>query len=487
MKLYLKGAPRYASEQIMMMLFPEDKPEWVEERPISGDFAEIEIWEDEHKITAKTSIFTDDICHIGEDSVENHKEELEKKRRLHQALKVSFYKAALPILPKAPEWGAMTGIRPAKVAAKLINSGASLEETDKILKDTYFVQPKRRKLAIAAAEEGIRIQRGMEKGDISLYVGIPFCASRCKYCSFVSHSIDKAQHLVEPYIKTLLFEMETVSKAVKARNLKIKSLYIGGGTPTALSTAQLQRVMAALRENFDLSHLIEYTVEAGRPDTADREKIEMIARMGATRISVNPQTMDDRVLRLMGRNHTAEDIVRMVNDVKDCSRMLINMDLIAGLPGDSYEGFCDTLRKVIDLDPDNITVHTLALKKGSTLRKEMMELPESTEVERMVDHALFTLQEKGYAPYYLYRQKYMSGNLENVGYAKAGSESAYNVLIMEELQTIVSLGAGGVTKLVDNARGEVARIFNPKYPYEYNEAGDKFSQTAEKIDEFYRK
>ena len=484
MKLYLNGAPRYASEQIMMMLFPGERHEVVEERP-DGDFSEISVWEENGRVFARTTIYKAGKTYIGEDDLPGNADEIEHKRRVHQALKVSFYKAALPVLPKAPEWGAMTGIRPAKVAAKLINSGKSIEETDRILENTYFVQPSRRALAIAAAVNGIKIEQEMEEGDISLYVGIPFCASRCKYCSFVSHSIDKAAHLVEPYIETLLGEMKIVGESVRAKNLKVKSLYIGGGTPTALSTPQLKRVMAGICENFDLKNIIEYTVEAGRPDTADIEKIKMIAEMGATRISVNPQTMDNKILELMGRNHTAEDIVRMMGDIREVSNMLVNMDLIAGLPGDNLEGFEDTVEKVIALHPDNITVHTLALKKGSTLKKETMALPESDEVEAMVDFARRRVMEEGYDPYYLYRQKYMSGNLENVGYAKPGTESAYNILIMEELQTIVSLGAGGVTKLVNKNGAEIVRIFNPKYPYEYNVAGDKFKETAQKIQEFY--
>jgi len=484
MKLYLDNAPRYASEQIMMMLFPNERHEVVEIRP-EGDFSEISVWEKDGRVFAKTTIYKDGKTYIGEDDLPGDNEEIEHKRRIHQALKVSFYKAALPILPKAPEWGAMTGIRPAKVAAKLINSGKTIAETDKILEDTYFVQPARRALAIAAAVNGIKIEKEMDKGDISLYVGIPFCASRCKYCSFVSHSVDKAGHLVEPYIETLLSEMQIIGESVKAKNLKIKSLYIGGGTPTALSSPQLKRVMEGINENFDLSNLIEYTVEAGRPDTADCEKIKMIADLGATRISVNPQTMDDKILELMGRNHTAQDIVRMMRDIRDVSHMLVNMDVIAGLPGDSFEGFADTIQKVIDLCPDNITVHTLAIKKGSTLKKETMALPSGDEVEAMVDFARCRIMEENYAPYYLYRQKYMSGNLENVGYAKTHAVSAYNILIMEELQTIVSLGAGGVTKLVSKDDAEIVRIFNPKYPYEYNVAGDKFKETALKISEFY--
>lgn len=486
MKLYLNNAPRYASEQIMMMLFPKDKPEVVFERPIDGDFAEIEIKENENTIFARTEIFQNGKCSSGEDRVDiaGISDELEIKRRLHQALKISFYRAAVLHLPKVPEWGAMTGIRPAKVAAKLFKAGMSRTEVEAVLENTYYVQPRRRALSISAALEGIRVEESLDERDISIYIGIPFCASRCKYCSFVSHSIDKAQHLVSPYIETLIREMEEVSKTVSDLDLRVKTVYIGGGTPTALSTYELRRVMKALRDNFDLSSVSEYTVEAGRPDTADIEKIKMISDMGATRISVNPQTMDNRVLSLMGRNHTAEDIVRMVEDTRAVSDMLINMDLIAGLPGDSFEGFCDSLNKVVALNPDNITVHTLAIKKGSTLRDEKMALPSPVEVENMVDFAFDTVTSCDFAPYYLYRQKYMSGNLENVGYAKAGAESAYNVLIMEELHTILSFGAGGVTKLVDNENARIERIFNPKYPYEYNKI-ESFYDTCEKIKNFY--
>ncbi len=486
MKLYLKNAPRYASEQIMMMLFPQDMPEVVELKPSKGDFAEIEIINEDDTIFAYTEIHQDGKCTKGEDSVDitNVSDELEIKRRLHQALKISFYRAAVLHLPKAPEWGAMTGIRPAKVAAKLFKAGKSNEEVEKILRDTYYVQPRRRALSISAALEGIRVEKSLDARDISIYIGIPFCASRCKYCSFVSHSIDKAQHLVEPYIETLMCEMKEVSKTVSELNLSVKTVYIGGGTPTALSCEELKCVMQTLRDNFDLSDVLEYTVEAGRPDTADIEKIKMISEMGATRISVNPQTMDNRVLALMGRNHTAEDIVRMVSDIRKTSNMLINMDLIAGLPGDSFEGFCDSLNKVCALNPDNITVHTLAIKKGSTLRDEKMELPSPKSVEQMVDFAFDTVTSNGFAPYYLYRQKYMSGNLENVGYAKPDAESAYNVLIMEELHTILSFGAGGVTKIVDNENARIERIFNPKYPYEYNKI-ETFENTCNKIKNFY--
>ncbi|MEG2378332.1 MAG: coproporphyrinogen dehydrogenase HemZ, partial [Clostridia bacterium] len=344
---------------------------------------------------------------------------------------------------------------------------------------------RRRELAIAAALAGERAVLGMQRRDISLYIGIPFCASRCKYCSFVSHSIDKAQHLVTPYLEALSREMQLVGASIKKIGCKVKTLYIGGGTPTALSASQLKEVMRMARDNFDLNGLIEYTVEAGRPDTVDTEKLSIIREYGATRVSVNPQSMDDKVLKLMGRGHTAQDIADMVSDVRKVGGLDINMDVIAGLPGDSYDGFCDTISKVLALSPDNITVHTLAIKKGSALHDLVIEKPSGDTVARMVDYAFEAVSNAGFAPYYLYRQKYMSGNMENVGYTRRGKESVYNILIMEELQTIISLGAGGVTKLVDRDRGAITRIFNHKYPYEYNADTDKFARSCAVIEDFY--
>ena len=488
MKLYLNGAPRYAAEQIMMMLFPADRPECVEQRPDGGDFAEIRVEERENQVLAQTTIWKNGTAHRAEESLpvaDCAEDALEKKRRVHQALKVSFYRAALPLLDKPPEWGAMTGVRPAKVAAKLLASGMTRAQADAVLRDTYYVQPRRRTLALAAAEVGRAVGARCGREQVSLYVGIPFCASRCKYCSFVSHSIDKAAHLIEPYLDALEEEMCRVGAAVRAAGLSVMTVYIGGGTPTALTTNQLRRVMRSLREHFDLSGVCEYTVEAGRPDTADAEKLAMIAQEGATRVSVNPQTMDDRILKLMGRRHTAADIVRMVEDIRRIGGLQINMDVIAGLPGDRSAGFADTIRRVLALQPDNVTVHTRAIKKGSSLREARMALPEPAEVAQMVDFAFDAVTAAGLAPYYLYRQKYMSGNLENVGYAKPGCENLYNVLIMEELQSILSLGAGGVTKLVNPAKNQIVRIFNPKYPYEYNNAQSRFAHTAQEIETFY--
>lgn len=486
MKLYLQGHDyRFAVEQIMVVLFPGEKPEYPEERPVCGDYAAVSLKETKKRICAETEFSKDGKVAVCTSVIAKAEEKEEYDRRARQVIRTSFFKAAHKVTGISPEWGAMTGIRPGKVAQKLFEQGESEESVDRILKNSYYVKKKRRKLCIQVAQAGIRAAENGDKKDASLYIGIPFCVSRCKYCSFVSHSIDKAQHLVEPYIDALVHEMEHTGRAAKELGLNIKSVYIGGGTPTSLTDGQLDRVMKAASENFDLSGILEYTVEAGRPDTVDEEKLKVIFANHATRISANPQTMDDRVLEKMGRRHTAQDIVDMVQDIRRLGKIDVNMDVIAGLPGDSLEGFKSTIRRVIEQDPENITVHTLAVKKGSTLREEGIAIPDGEETLKMVEFAAKALERAGYKPYYLYRQKYMSGNLENVGYAKGDRIGLYNIYIMDELHTILSMGAGGVTKLVDKERTSIERIFNHKYPYEYNKAIERLEENADKIREFY--
>ena len=491
MKLILDGhGEKFAVEQILVVLFPGEKPEYVSEPPECGNWARVSLRETEKRITARTELSRDGKLGAAESRtarVPDCADEQEHKRRVRQVIRTSFFKAARDACGLRPEWGAMTGIRPAKVAAKMMEEGLDDGRIDQLLRDRYFVRKKRRELCIQVARAGLCAKQGATPLDASVYVGIPFCASRCKYCSFVSHSIGRAAHLVEPYLDALELEIRETGRAARELGLAIKSVYIGGGTPTALTAPQLARVMEALRREFDLEHVREYTVEAGRPDTADLEKIRVIRDLGATRVSVNPQTMNDRVLEAMGRNHTAEDIRRMYDQVRQVGGLAVNMDVIAGLPGDTLLGFQNTIRELLALRPENLTVHTLAVKKGSTLREEGMGLPDGECASAMVEYAAGALRRAGYAPYYLYRQKYMSGNLENVGYTLPGFEGLYNIYIMDEIHTILSLGAGGVTKLVDRSGNRIARVFNLKYPYEYNKDTERIMNNARKIREFYRK
>ena len=318
---------------------------------------------------------------------------------------------------------------------------------------------------------GIRAAAELEPNDISLYVGIPFCPTRCAYCSFVAQSVEKSFSLVEPYLEALFDEITAAGQLVRELGLNVKSFYMGGGTPTTLTADQMDRLLSKLEQNFDFGSLAELTIEAGRPDTIDEEKLRVLRAHNTTRVSINPQTMEDNVLAAIGRRHTADDIRRAMEQVRAAGFPHVNMDLIAGLPEDTPEGFARSLDEVISMDADNITVHTLSLKKGSRIMLEGSRIPGADEVAQMLDYADPTLRKHGFAPYYLYRQKYMSGSFENVGWTKPGGTGLYNIYIMEELHSILSLGAGGSTKMVGG--GQIRRAFNAKYPREYIDRPEK--------------
>lgn len=488
MKLYLDGHDfEFATQQIYMCMFPNSHAEFVLEKPTAGDFIISSLSKLSDKFVSETEIHIGGKVNsaYGEAPILDGFSDEDEKRAARRAIKTSFYSASIAFLPKAPAWGALTGIRPSKVAAKFLDEGMTPQAAESAMTEDYFVSEERASLAVACAVRAREIAKKTASRDFSLYVGIPFCASRCKYCSFVSHSIEKARGLVAPYLEMLSHELACYGRAVREAGLNLSSIYIGGGTPTALRADELQFVMQEIEKNFDVAGVSEYTVEGGRPDTLTYEKIKTIRDCGATRISVNPQTMNDDILKAMDRRHTAEDVARAIADVKRVGGLIINCDLIAGLPDDTYESFVNSVDRVLELAPENVTVHTLAIKKGSTLSNEKYRLPDGDETERMVHYSMRAVTEKGYAPYYLYRQKYMSGNLENVGYSLPRFESDYNNYIMDELHTILSAGAGGVTKLIDSENARIERIFNPKYPYEYNNAKEKIDLTEEKIREFF--
>ncbi len=337
---------------------------------------------------------------------------------------------------------------------------------DRMLRDVYYVSPARRELCLQASEATMAALAKQQEGDISLYVGIPFCPTRCIYCSFVSSSIEKYGHLLKPYLEALEEEILGAAEGLRKHPRRIRTVYIGGGTPTTLNAGDLEWLIQLIRKSFDLSGCLEFTVEAGRPDTLTPEKFRVLKACGVTRISINPQTMDDRVLKILGRSHKSADILQAYDEAKQAGLDNINMDLIAGLPGDTTDGFRSTLEQVLRLEPANITVHTLTLKKSAALFYEnRIELPTAEAVGEMLDTSRDMLRQENYRPYYLYRQKYMTGSFENVGWCKPGFENLYNIYMMEELHSILSLGAGGVTKIISG--GKISRLNNPKYPQEY--------------------
>ena len=475
MKLIFRGHDdRYAVEQSLLAFFPDERP--VYEAAESGeDHATVSLTVGKKYAAAVTRITYHGKTERGESrvSVEGVSDEYELERLRQKAVKLSFFKAARAITGATPSWGALTGIRPGKIAGRYLEQGCSEKETDRILRDTYFVAPERRRLAIETAKAGLKAKAELAPNEISLYVGIPFCPTRCSYCSFVSASVEKSFALMEPYLEVLLQEITDAAQMVRETGLKIKSFYMGGGTPTTLSAAQMDRLLGHLNRSFDLSGCVEYCIEAGRPDTIDRDKLQVLLNHGADRISVNPQSLEDHVLRAIGRKHSAADIEKTMELVASMNFPHVNMDLIAGLPEDTPEGFRRTLDKCLVYGADNITVHTLALKKGSRILLEGSKIPTAAEVGAMLDYANPTLRAAGFMPYYLYRQKYMSGSFENVGWCISGAEGLYNIYIMEELHSILSLGAGGSTKMVDAERGRIERVFHAKFPTEYIQREDK--------------
>ena len=401
-------------------------------------------------------------------------------RLRRRALQQSYYLAAIQLLGFEPAWGALAGVRPTKISTRHMLEGGTAKSADKLLKDIYYVTPERRKLAVDCSVSTVNAAKLLEPTDISLYVGIPFCPTRCTYCSFVSRTVGRKTELLEPYLQALLKEIEITGRLLAESGRKVRTVYIGGGTPTTLSASQMATLLDAIHASFDLSRCIEFTVEGGRPDTLDEEKLRTIYEHGADRMSINPQTMEDHVLRACGRPHKAADVVRAYGEAVNAGFRAINMDLIAGLPDDTVEGFCRSLDAVAGLNPANITVHTLALKKGADLFERRVQLPTAEEVTQMVAYANEKLRDLGYKPYYLYRQKYMSGSFENVGWSRDNLDCLYNIYMMEEVHTILSLGGGGMNK-VNLPGGRLERFHNPKFPEQYIEMLDNVLSQKEQL------
>ena len=486
MELILAGHNyKYAVEQIMLALFPQERPEYGEPKE-NGMSAKSSLSFGGAFAQSVTVIKTDrgEFRGIARTSLKRLTGSLVTERLLQRLVKQSFFRAAEGILQNPPVWGSLTGIRPAKIAESALSSGATTASTAKMLVDKYYVSPERAVMCVDAAQAALTVKRTLKPRDVSVYIGIPFCPSRCAYCSFVSNSVAKSFGLVDPFTETLLNEIALAADTINELGLCVTSVYIGGGTPTALPADALGSIMASAKRLFDLSQTREYTVEAGRPDTVTREKLDVIKRMGADRVCVNPQSMSVDVLSAIGRRHTPEDAINAALQVKR-GGFALNMDIIAGLPEDTREGFKATLDTVIGVSPENITVHTLSLKKGSRIMLENPVLPDGPAVAHMLGYAGERLRESGYAPYYLYRQKYTSGGFENIGWSRPGHEGIYNICMMEELCTVVSLGGGGVTKIV-TPDGRIERMFNAKYPREYILQKEKTKAKFERIKELYR-
>ena len=464
MKLYLQGHDeRYALEQLQLALFPGEPMESAGGAVFSGDGAVSALYRGGTWLTATARIIRHGRSARASCRLRADRETVPLRR---QILQRSYYLAAIRLLPETPPWGALAGVRPTKLTTRCLLGGGTEAQADRLLRDTYFVLPARRRLCIEASRATVRAAEALRENDVSVYVGIPFCPSRCSYCSFVSQSIERCAGLLEQYLECLLREIRHVGARMRAEGIGVSTLYIGGGTPTTLSAEQLASLMGTLKESLDLRGLMEYTVEAGRPDTLDEEKLRVLREYGADRVSINPQSMNDRVLEMVGRRHSAADALRAFRQARDVGFAAINMDLIAGLCGDDPDSFLASLNQIISLKPENITVHTLALKKGADLFQDRGALPDAASVAEMLSRGETLLREVGYLPYYLYRQKYMSGSFENVGWTKPSFDGLYNIYMMEELQSILALGGGGMTKIM-LPDGRLERQHNPKAPQQY--------------------
>ncbi len=392
------------------------------------------------------------------------------RRARKRQVKMALYELLKQITGMQPPWGALTGIRPTRLLYEGLDMGLSLPEARARLKTEFDVSEDRARLLcdIADMQRGVR---SVPDGMFDLYIGIPFCRTRCSYCSFSSGEIGRNGKLVAPYTQALLHEIEASAQLIREANLRVRAAYIGGGTPTAIPCGNLEAILAAAQREFP--DAVEWTVEAGRPDTIDREKLIMLRAHDVGRISVNPQTFNDETLARIGRMHTGEDTVRAYMLARELGFDDINMDLIAALPGETPEIFADTVRRVIELAPESVTVHSLAIKRSSKLHEQLhVSGAGHTQVSsegaaEMIAFARRSLMDAGWRPYYLYRQKYMAGNLENVGYARPGKACLYNIGNMEETAPVLALGAGGITKWLFDRDLRIERAANLKNIEEY--------------------
>jgi coproporphyrinogen dehydrogenase HemZ len=408
---------------------------------------------------------------------------LEVRKQYKRYVKHNLLKAAERFFQKELPWGILTGIRPVKMIHKLMDKGLGQEEILKHLVEFYRLDPEKARLGMGIALTERKFIFPNEPGRISIYISIPFCPTRCSYCSFPSNQLSRWGHLTEKYMDCLAGEIKAAGSALKSKGITCDTVYIGGGTPTSLNLSQLDRFFGEVRNAFISPDTRELTVEAGRPDTLDREKLGLIKRFGATRISINPQTMNASTLEVIGRKHSPEDIIRAFELARQAGHNNINMDIIMGLPGENVDMVMHTLGYIGALKPEGVTVHTLAVKRASRLHEEAFDaaMVEESEVEAMMKCAREYLQRMGMKPYYLYRQKYMVGNLENIGFCFPGYEGIYNMQIMEERQTVLGLGAGAVSKLVILSEDRLERIQNPKSLQHYMERAEALAREKEEL------
>lgn len=402
------------------------------------------------------------------------------------AMSVLLYSVLSELMGYEPPWGILFGVRPAKLMHRLCGD-MGLDHARDYFLNSFLAKKDKTALTLEVMKHENEVIALSKENSFSLYVSIPFCPTRCSYCSFVSHSIERTQKLMTPYVDLLCTELEEIGRISKSLGLRLETIYFGGGTPTTLSADLLIKLFKTIENSFDLSTLREYTVEAGRPDTVTEDKLLALKAAGVSRISINPQSFNDEVLAAIGRRHTAQQTVDAYNLARQIGFDNINMDFIAGLPKDNITSFRASIDKGIELGAESITVHTLALKSAAYMvtRDMTFDLTDRLTTADMVNYSNAVLSDSGYYPYYMYRQSKSLGNLENVGWCKPGLDCLYNVYMMDETHSVFSAGAGGVTRLKNQENGHIERIYNYKYPYEYIDGFDEIVKRKMGITAFY--
>lgn len=472
---------QYEAEKLLRVFFPNEKIHVVFEKAENPQEAVL--------TTEITDTHALAVFHDGK-TAQKSEAPLAESEDKELLLATQMYNVLTAVTGYTPKWGLLTGIRPSKLLIAL-QEEMGKENAARYFTERFFVAPEKTALAESVAARENAILATSKPESCSLYVSIPFCPTRCSYCSFVSHAISSpsVKKLIPDYVALLSQEIAETGKMAKELGLNLESVYFGGGTPTTLNAEELGTLLSAVDEAFDLTTVREYTVEAGRPDTITKEKLDTLYRGGVTRISINPQTFNDRVLENIGRKHTAAMTEEAFCMARDAGFRNINMDLIAGLPGDTTESFAASVDKAISFIPENITVHTLSLKRSSNMGTSGTHFDrlQGRAADEMLHYAYKALTEQAYFPYYMYRQARTLGNLENTGYTKDGFECLYNIFMMEECHTVFAVGAGAVTKLKAPHGKEIERIFNYKYPYEYISGFAELQKRKAAIMEFYKK
>lgn len=482
MKIYIKNHPfHYEIENITRLFFPYEKLEVVKFN--NEDMVDLENPYILTEITKDITVSINFSEYVDSETVQKVIDEKENERLICSVLFKLLTKYTGIKMP----WGMITGVRPVKYFRNIKEQSGEEEAVD-YFKNSYFVTDEKLSLAKVTEKYEQNILDSSKENSFSLYVSIPFCPSRCSYCSFVSQSVQRTKHLIEPYVDLLCKEIEYTGKIAEENNLFLETVYIGGGTPTTLNPNQLERMITSINNSFDMTTCREFTVEAGRPDTITAEKLQVLKDNGVTRISINPQTLNDSVLEKIGRKHSAALALDMFDLSSKYNFDCRNADLIAGLPTDTVESFSDSLDKIIEKNLENITVHTLSIKRSADYTEQGLTTNKDDAITtgKMLKYAQDKLFENGYIPYYLYRQSRMVGNFENVGWSKKGKEGLYNVFIMDETHSILACGAGAVTKLKNHSTGNLERIFNYKFPYEYIAHFDEIINRKDKADKFFK-